>query len=197
QHQYKTSRWPLSKKVYIFNVSKMVTMARRTRAARIRMSRQREKIGNAIEWGSAGLAFFSQIMAKPLQTNPQFNSLDPMSKAKFTINAIVGQVTGINPFNDQPAFQQNLNPAGMINKFTAIGVLTPVAAKMLRPLGVKVPHEIVKGSKGFLKGGLIGGFFDAPARAGGGVGVGGAIGGSNNKGGPGSRVQGFGGTNTG
>jgi hypothetical protein len=93
-----------------------------------------------------------------------FAAADPMSKAKFAINDIVGRITGINvfPSSDAPQFTQTINPAGVLNKTTGFGLGLLIYNKIGSRAGLpKIVSDRV--AKEILKGGAIGGFFDAPS----------------------------------
>lgn len=120
-------------------------------------------LGRALGAGSFALSFLSQITEKDISTNATaFAGYDLGKKGAFLANTVIGRISGINLFSDMPQVRQTMNPGGALNKWTTTGLLVLLLNKVTRGLGA---GSIVKDSvgKGFLTGGIIGGFFDDPA----------------------------------
>lgn len=127
-------------------------------------------MGKALGYGSVGLAFLSQLTAKDIQANSgMFSNLSATDKLRFIGNTVVGRITGINVFKDMPQVQATQNPAGIVNKWVGTGIGLLILNKITKSVGIGkiLPDKV---GKGFVVGGIIGGFFDAPARQGGGSG---------------------------
>ena len=105
--------------------------------------------------------FLEQVTSKD---RVQYSSLPMMQKAQAVINNVTGNVFGINIFNGVPKFSQKINPAGIANKWTGIGLAAIGYQLLSKHSPVKLPHAGKVGSFGkpILFSGLIGGFFDDP-----------------------------------
>ena len=124
--------------------------------------------------GAAPLAFWQQLSEKDYQVlnaDGNYAALDYLGKLKVAANILTGSLTGRVVFADQynpsPSGQPRINPAGVINKWTGIGV----AAKLYGKIGksMKLPEAAMidrVGSK-VIFGGAVGGFFDPPGNSGG------------------------------
>jgi len=124
--------------------------------------------------GAAPLAFWQQLSEKDYQVlnaDGNYAALDYLGKLKVAANILTGSLTGRVAFADQynpsPSGQPRINPAGVINKWTGIGV----AAKLYGKIGksMKLPEAAMidrVGSK-VIFGGAVGGFFDPPGNPGG------------------------------
>jgi len=130
-------------------------------------------IRQVVNKGSAPLAFWQQLSEKDyavLNATPEYRGLDYLGKLKVASNILTGSLTGRVLFSDQynpsPSGQPRINPAGVINKWTGIGI----AGKIYGVIGksMKLPESATIdriGSK-LIFGGGIGGFFDPPSPAG-------------------------------
>ena len=130
-------------------------------------------IRQVVNKGSAPLAFWQQLSEKDyavLNATTEYRSLDYLGKLKVASNILTGSLTGRVLFSDQynpsPSGQPRINPAGIINKWTGIGI----AGKIYGVIGksMKLPESATIdriGSK-LIFGGGIGGFFDPPSPAG-------------------------------
>lgn len=152
-------------------------MARKTRRRRKSKNGKRKSIKSLIRQvvnkGSAPLAFWQQLSEKDYQVlnaTTEYRSLDYLGKLKVASNILTGSLTGRVLFSDQynpsPSGQPRINPAGIINKWTGIGVM----GKLYGVLGksMKLPESATidrVGSK-LIFGGAVGGFFDPPSPAG-------------------------------
>jgi len=130
-------------------------------------------IRQVVNKGSAPLAFWQQLSEKDYQVlnaTAEYRGLDYLGKLKVASNILTGSLTGRVLFSDQynpsPSGQPRINPAGIINKWTGIGI----AGKIYGVIGksMKLPESATIdriGSK-LIFGGGIGGFFDPPSPAG-------------------------------
>jgi hypothetical protein len=118
---------------------------------------------------SGYLAFASQLTAKDysdLNATTSYKNEDMATKLKIFANIVTGRLTGIHAFkgdnlygSDQIPF--TVNPGGMVNKFTGLGLAGVLYSKS----GVKLlPQKSKVGAvaKNLLIGGGIGGLFDPP-----------------------------------
>ena len=135
-------------------------------------------IRKVVNQGAAPLAFWQQLSEKDyavLNATTEYRSLDYLGKLKVAANILTGSLTGRVAFSNQynpvgelsanPG-QPRINPAGIINKWTGIGI----AGKIYGVIGksMKLPESATIdriGSK-LIFGGGIGGFFDPPSPAG-------------------------------
>lgn len=159
-------------------------------------------LGKVVTPAAFGLSFLSQLMSKDLDPSTTqgryYQNADIVGKIKMISNDVTGRVTGLNAFPDAPNFKQTINPAGVVNKYTGMG-LGLLIYSHVAPRGMGGKGLARKVGKGLFWGGVIGGFFDPAtgARAAGGTqaralssySVPGQQAGS-----AGSRVTGFGGT---
>jgi hypothetical protein len=116
-------------------------------------------------WGLIGtvaapVAFLDQLTSKDRGAY----SGDMFHKAKTLVNNITGNIFNFNLFSDVTKFQQNINPAGIANKYTGIGVASIIASMILPRLGLRIPmmSRAFSIGKKLLPAGILGGFFDAP-----------------------------------
>ena len=131
-------------------------------------------IRQVVNKGSAPLAFWQQLSEKDYQVlnaTSEYPALDYFGKIKVASNILTGSLTGRVLFSDQytptPNGQPRINPAGIINKWTGIGL----AGKIYGAVGksMKLPESATidrVGSK-LIFGGAVGGFFDPPGNPGG------------------------------
>lgn len=118
-------------------------------------------LGRFIEPASFGVAFVSQVSQKDIASYPNFSTLSGVEKLKFLGNSIAGRTTGINPFPQYGKNNITINPSGIINKFTGLGIaLWAVGEFAPSSLGHK--SAIKRVGKGMFWGGVFGGLFDDP-----------------------------------
>lgn len=135
-------------------------MARSSKKARLARANKSRKEGQLMTGGSFVITFLSQLTAKDITANQAaFSAYTPTDKAKFLANTVVGRITGINIFNDMPQVPQTINPSGVINKYTGLGLGAIIYKKV--PF---LPFKNIVGhlGEGSLAGGIFGGLFDAP-----------------------------------
>lgn len=135
-----------------------------TKKARLRKALAARKTTRTISSIIGLTAFLEQITVKD---RSQYSSLPMMQKAMATINNITGNIFNFNLFNGVPKFSQQINPAGIANKWTGIGLALiglSLANKMLiKPMtgkGIPMLGKISSIGKYLLPAGLLGGFFD-------------------------------------
>jgi len=151
-------------------------MARKRRRRKNKNSKHKSiksMIRQVVNKGSAPLAFWQQLSEKDyveLNASPAYREADYLTKLKVASNILTGSLTGRVLFSEQynpsPSGQPRINPAGIINKWTGIGI----AGKIYGVIGksMKLPESATIdriGSK-LIFGGGIGGFFDPPSPAG-------------------------------
>ena len=148
--------------------------SRRRKAKRSGSKSIKSMLRQVVNKGAAPLAFWQQLSEKDYQVlnaDGNYTALDYLGKLKVAANILTGSLTGRVAFSDQynpsPSGQPRINPAGVINKWTGIGV----AAKLYGKIGksMKLPEAAMidrVGSK-VIFGGAVGGFFDPPGNPGG------------------------------
>jgi len=148
--------------------------SRRRKAKKNGSKSIKSMLRQVVNKGAAPLAFWQQLSEKDYQVlnaDGSYAALDYLGKLKVAANILTGSLTGRVAFADQynpsPSGQPRINPAGVINKWTGIGV----AAKLYGKIGksMKLPEAAMidrVGSK-VIFGGAIGGFFDPPGNPGG------------------------------
>lgn len=109
-------------------------------------------------------AFLEQITTKD---RGSYSSLPMMQKVMAVVNNITGNIFNFNLFNGVPKFTQQINPAGIANKWTGIGIgliIAEMLSKMIiQPVtGHRIPmlKKVASLGKYLLPAGIIGGFFD-------------------------------------
>ena len=146
------------------------TKRRRNKKTARKSKSIKSMIRKTAETLSAPVAFWSQLSEKDYQVlnaSPEYRALDYIGKLKVASNIITGSLTGKVAFSDQynpsPNGQPRINPSGVINKWTGIGI----AGKLYDILGkqMKLPEHASIGRIGtkLIYGGAVGGFFDPPS----------------------------------
>ena len=143
-------------------------------AAKKRKSSIKGMIRQVVSKGAAPIAFWQQLSEKDYQVlnaDGNYASLDYLGKLKVAANILTGSLTGRVAFSDQynpsPGGQPRINPAGVINKWTGIGIAAKIYGKVGKAM--KLPEQAMidrVGSK-LIFGGAVGGFFDPPGNPGG------------------------------
>jgi hypothetical protein len=114
--------------------------------------------------------FTLQATAKDTVGNTTYQNLSATSKAQFLLSDIVARATGHNIYPALTGVKtQTFNPAGIVNKYTGIGVGAWIIAA-LAPKGTPYKGMIKSFGKDFLLGGILGGLIDDSVRSGGGQG---------------------------
>ena len=131
-----------------------------------------KSVGNKIFGALKGIVpfyvFASQLTQKDYQAleNTNYKNEDIVTKAKIFTNITFGRLSGFTPFKGANMYGSEstpftINPSGMINKFTGIGV----AGLIYKNLPIKqlpMKGKIGTLAKSTLVSGAIGGLFDAP-----------------------------------
>jgi hypothetical protein len=142
--------------------------------AKKRKNSIRGMIRQVVSKGAAPIAFWQQLSEKDYQVlnaDGNYAALDYLGKLKVAANILTGSLTGRVAFSDQynpsPGGQPRINPAGVINKWTGIGIAAKIYGKVGKAM--KLPEQAMidrVGSK-LIFGGAVGGFFDPPGNPGG------------------------------
>ena len=152
-------------------------MARKTRRRRKNKNSKRKSIKSmarkAANTLAAPVAFWSQLSQKDYQVlnaSPQYQALDYLGKLKVAANILTGSLTGKVAFSDQynpsPDGNPRINPAGVINKWTGIGLAGKIYSLVGKQMGLPEQAAIGRIGTKLIYGGAVGGFFDPPSPAG-------------------------------
>ena len=127
------------------------------------------KIYSLVKSASPYIAFTSQLTQKDYSAleNTDYKNAQMIDKVKIFANIVTGRLTGFTPFKNGNLYGSEttpftINPSGVANKFTGIGV----AGLVYKNLPIKqLPQKSKIGAIGkrLLLGGAIGGLFDAPS----------------------------------
>jgi hypothetical protein len=119
---------------------------------------------------AAPVAFWSQLSQKDyevLNASPQYHALDYLGKIKVAANILTGSLTGKVLFSDQynpsPNGSPRINPAGVINKWTGIGIAGKIYSLVGKQMGLPEQAAIGRIGTKIIYGGAVGGFFDPPS----------------------------------
>ena len=142
-------------------------------AAKKRKGSIRSMIKKVVDSGAAPIAFWQQLSEKDytvLNATPEYRGLDYLGKLKVAANILTGSLTGRVAFSDQynpsPSGQPRINPAGIINKWTGIGIAAKIYGKIGRSMKLPEAASIDRIGSKVIFGGAVGGFFDPPSPAG-------------------------------
>jgi len=152
-------------------------MARKTRRRRKNKNSKRKSIKSmarkAANTLAAPVAFWSQLSQKDYQVlnaSPQYQALDYLGKLKVAANILTGSLTGKVAFSDQynpsPDGNPRINPAGVINKWTGIGLAGKIYSLVGKQMGLPEQAAIGRIGTKLIYGGAVGGFFDPPTAGG-------------------------------
>ena len=152
-------------------------MARKTRRIRKNKTSKRKSIKSmarkAANTLAAPVAFWSQLSQKDYQVlnaSPQYQALDYLGKLKVAANILTGSLTGKVAFSDQynpsPDGNPRINPAGVINKWTGIGLAGKIYSLVGKQMGLPEQAAIGRIGTKLIYGGAVGGFFDPPSAQG-------------------------------
>ena len=152
-------------------------MARKTRRRRKNKNSKRKSIKSmarkAANTLAAPVAFWSQLSQKDYQVlnaSPQYQALDYLGKLKVAANILTGSLTGKVAFSDQynpsPDGNPRINPAGVINKWTGIGLAGKIYSLVGKQMGLPEQAAIGRIGTKLIYGGAVGGFFDPPSAGG-------------------------------
>ena len=152
-------------------------MARKTRRRRKNKNSKRKSIKSMARKAANTLAppvaFWSQLSQKDYQVlnaSPQYQALDYLGKLKVAANILTGSLTGKVAFSDQynpsPDGNPRINPAGVINKWTGIGLAGKIYSLVGKQMGLPEQATIGRIGTKLIYGGAVGGFFDPPSAQG-------------------------------
>ena len=148
-------------------------MARKTRRRRKAKNGKRKSVKSlARSWANrlaSPVAFWSQLSQKDyevLNASPQYHALDYLGKLKVASNILTGSLTGKVLFSDQynpsPNGSPRINPSGVINKWTGIGIAGKIYSLVGKQMGLPEQAAIGRIGTKIIYGGAVGGFFDPP-----------------------------------
>ena len=152
-------------------------MARKTRRRRKSKNGKRKSVKSlARQWANrlaSPVAFWSQLSQKDyevLNASPQYHALDYLGKLKVASNILTGSLTGKVLFSDQynpsPNGSPRINPSGIINKWTGIGIAGKIYSLVGKQMGLPEQAAIGRIGTKIIYGGAVGGFFDPPSAQG-------------------------------
>jgi hypothetical protein len=151
----------------------MVKRNRRKKNKKNKHSSIKSMIRKVVNQGAAPLAFWQQLSEKDysvLNATSEYRSLDYLGKLKVAANILTGSLTGRVAFSDQynpsPSGQPRINPAGVINKWTGIGIAAKIYGKIGRSMKLPEAASIDRIGSKVIFGGAVGGFFDPPSPGG-------------------------------
>lgn len=142
-------------------------------AAKKRKGSIKSMVRKAADKLAAPVAFWSQLSQKDyevLNASPQYHALDYLGKLKVAANILTGSLTGKVAFSDQynpsPNGSPRINPAGVINKWTGIGIAGKIYSMVGKQMGLPEQAAIGRIGTKIIYGGAVGGFFDPPSAQG-------------------------------
>ena len=152
-------------------------MARKTRRRRKNKTSKNKSIKSlARTWANrlaSPVAFWSQLSEKDYQllnASSSYQSADYLTKLKVASNILTGSLTGKVAFSDQynpsPNGQPRINPAGVVNKWTGIGIAGKIYSIVGKQMGLPESATIGRIGTKIIYGGAVGGFFDPPTPSG-------------------------------
>jgi len=153
--------------------NKRKTKKQRAAAAKKRRGSIKSMARKAADKLAAPVAFWSQLSQKDyevLNASPQYHALDYLGKLKVAANILTGSLTGKVAFSDQynpsPDGNPRINPAGVINKWTGIGIAGKIYSMVGKQMGLPEQAAIGRIGTKIIYGGAVGGFFDPPSAQG-------------------------------
>ena len=153
--------------------NKKMTKKQRAAAAKKRRGSVKSMVRKAADKLAAPVAFWSQLSQKDyevLNASPQYHALDYLGKLKVAANILTGSLTGKVAFSDQynpsPNGSPRINPAGVINKWTGIGLAGKIYSMVGKQMGLPEQAAIGRIGTKIIYGGAVGGFFDPPSSQG-------------------------------
>ena len=153
--------------------NKKKTKKQRAAAAKKRRGSVKSMVRKAADKLAAPVAFWSQLSQKDyevLNASPQYQALDYLGKLKVAVNILTGSLTGKVAFSDQynpsPNGSPRINPAGVINKWTGIGIAGKIYSMVGKQMGLPEQAAIGRIGTKIIYGGAVGGFFDPPSAGG-------------------------------
>jgi len=126
-------------------------------------------VRQVVNKAAAPVAFWQQLSEKDYQVlnaDSNYAALDYLGKLKVAANILTGSLTGRVAFADQynpsPSGNPRINPAGVINKWTGIGVAAKLYGKIGKSMKLPEAASIDRIGSKVIFGGAVGGFFDPP-----------------------------------
>jgi hypothetical protein len=154
-------------------VNKRKTKKQKAAQAKKRKGSIKSMARKAANTLAAPVAFWSQLSQKDyevLNASPQYHALDYLGKIKVAANILTGSLTGKVLFSDQynpsPNGSPRINPAGVINKWTGIGIAGKIYSLVGKQMGLPEQAAIGRIGTKIIYGGAVGGFFDPPSAQG-------------------------------
>jgi len=151
----------------------MAKRRRRKSKSRKNSTSIKSMIRKIVNKGSAPLAFWQQLSEKDYQVlnaDGNYRALDYLGKLKVAANILTGSLTGRVAFSDQynpsPSGQPRINPAGIINKWTGIGIAGKIYSLVGKQMGLPEQAAIGRIGTKIMYGGAVGGVFDPPSAQG-------------------------------
>jgi len=151
-------------------------MAKKRRRRKSKSNKHKSIKSMARTWANrlaSPVAFWSQLSEKDYQVlnaSSQYQSADYLTKLKVASNILTGSLTGRVLFSDQynpsPNGQPRINPAGVINKWTGIGIAGKIYSIVGKQMGLPESATIGRIGTKIIYGGAVGGFFDPPTPSG-------------------------------
>jgi hypothetical protein len=151
-------------------------MARKRRRRKNKTSKNKSIKSLARTWANrlaSPVAFWSQLSEKDYQVlnaSSSYAGADYLTKLKVASNILTGSLTGRVLFSDQynpsPNGQPRINPAGVINKWTGIGIAGKIYSIVGKQMGLPESATIGRIGTKIIYGGAVGGFFDPPTPSG-------------------------------
>ena len=130
-------------------------------------------VRQVVNKASAPIAFWQQLSEKDYQVlnaDGNYRALDYLGKLKVASNILTGSLTGKVLFSDQynpsPNGSPRINPSGVINKWTGIGIAGKIYSLVGKQMGLPEQATIGRIGTKLIYGGAVGGFFDPPSSTG-------------------------------
>ena len=153
--------------------TKKMSKKQKAAAAKRRKGSIKSIVRKAANKLAAPVAFWSQLSQKDYQVlnaSPEYHALDYLGKLKVASNILTGSLTGKVLFSDQynpsPNGSPRINPAGVLNKYTGIGVAGLIYSAVGKQMKLPEASSIGSISKKIIYGSAVGGFFDPPSAGG-------------------------------
>ena len=130
-------------------------------------------VRKAVNTLASPVVFWQQLSSKDyevLNADPAYRGLDYMGKLQVASNILTGSLTGRvlfpNHYNPSPNGSPRINPAGVINTYTGVGIAGLLYSKIGKSMKLPEASSIGTISKKVIFGSAVGGFFDPPSTSG-------------------------------
>ena len=127
-------------------------------------------VRKAVNTLASPVVFWQQLLSKDyevLNADPAYRGLDYMGKLQVASNILTGSLTGRvlfpNHYNPSPNGSPRINPAGVINTYTGVGIAGLLYSKIGKSMKLPEASSIGSISKKVIFGSAVGGFFDPPS----------------------------------